>query len=118
MQYQQSHTEKYIFQNKNDGMVVGGFPIQEIINSENSMYGGNGIGEARFENLVIPAGLFISNGQGTYKTKTNKEQDVGVLDHDNFNKLFDLVRFTTPYSRAMKTKKNETPKQNKTKRKQ
>jgi hypothetical protein len=64
---------EYIYKSREDGSIVGGFPLQTYIPKD--------MGSSRFENLVVPAGLFIQghsiHGGGYQKVKEYLSQEGG-----------------------------------------
>uniref|UniRef100_A0A6C0HBG9 Uncharacterized protein n=1 Tax=viral metagenome TaxID=1070528 RepID=A0A6C0HBG9_9ZZZZ len=101
MEYAKSFGENVLFNNTNNEM-RGGYPIEEIIQSETQkreMLGGSKkseeFGLSRFQNLVVPIGLYLDNTdilhlqQGSQK-ETNQSDGI-VLGEDIFDKFLDLV---------------------------
>ena len=93
MKYLNSFLEDCAFET-HDGL-VGGYPVNHIItmqNKENKILGGSTeIGASRFENLVIPIGLSSTFHGGSEKLKT-KNQNMGCIGDEMFEKLFSMVK--------------------------
>ena len=100
MEFEKPLITQYTY-NNNETMTVGGYPLSEFLNKEMNkqrMLGGSlDFGSARFENLVIPAGLvsfsndYFTQGGSHYSKKNMKIKQGEVVDDDLFNKVFDLI---------------------------
>uniref|UniRef100_A0A6C0DQ82 Uncharacterized protein n=1 Tax=viral metagenome TaxID=1070528 RepID=A0A6C0DQ82_9ZZZZ len=101
---------QYIFNNIN-GELVGGVSIKNQIKSDKNNFMGGGsdeetginVGEARFNNLVVPAGLYTSSQMGGKSNK--KEVESECISDGLYEKLFGMVRYDIP-TKNRKTKKN------------
>ena len=123
--------EEYVFNNSVNGLLTGGYPMEEFIKNENNNYkmlGGStkdnnsdnslGIGIARFKNLVIPTGLVsfsVNSNHAKYDNRNKKKTDeIDVISTDMFDKLFEKITHkrvnNKTYSRKIRVKsaKNET----------
>ena len=108
-----SDFQDYIFRKDITGdNVVGGYPINNLINIENntrSMLGGsNSIGTSRFNGLVVPIGLAVDPksifggcSQLPNIKMVNKDE---TIDDNLFNMLFGKVKHNNGNN---KTKKNK-----------
>lgn len=109
-----SDFQDYIFRKDITGdNVVGGYPINNLINIENnerSMLGGsNDIGTSRFDGLVVPIGLAVDpktilggcSQLSNIKT-INKDE---TIDENLFNVLFDKVKHNNGNNKTRKSKK-------------
>ena len=107
------------------GELVGGVSIKNQIETDREKYMGgstnqigngigsidnNGIGLSRFDNYVVPAGLYLSTQTGgkTNETKgSNKHEDNECISDELYEKLFGIVRYDMPVlEKNRKTKKN------------
>ena len=100
MEYEKSAIENYIF---NKTTNVGGYPITELLKKETIKYGtlnNNEIiggGHARFENLIVPAGLvsfsnqYFNVGGGDCHVNIKTDKNIEVMDDNMFNKFFDRI---------------------------
>jgi hypothetical protein len=110
-----SDFQDYIFRKDITGdNVVGGYPINNLINIENnerSMLGGtNNIGTSRFDGLVVPIGLAVdpkTNLGGCSQLSNikmiNKDE---TIDDNLFNVLFGKVKYNNGNNKTRKIKKH------------
>jgi len=109
-----SDFQDYIFRKDITGdNVVGGYPINNLINIENnerSMLGGsNDVGTSRFDGLVVPIGLAVDpktilggcSQLSNIKT-INKDE---TIDENLFNVLFGKVKHNNGNNKTRKSKK-------------
>ena len=91
---------EYIFKTQTDGTIIGGYPIKKLFENEKD------VGLSRFDNLVIPCGLFksINNKKGG-STLQCKEYIQEGGEPETFEKLFGQIA-TTKYPSKRKTLKN------------
>jgi len=108
-----SDFQDYIFRKDITGdNVVGGYPINKLINIENnarSMLGGsNNIGTSRFDGLVVPIGLAVDSkyilGGCSQLPKIKMINKDETIDDNLFNMLFGKVKHNNGIN---KTKKNK-----------
>ena len=108
-----SDFQDYIFRKDITGdNVVGGYPINNLINIENkerSMLGGsNNIGTSRFDGLVVPIGLAVDSkyilGGCSQLPKIKMINKDETIDDYLFNMLFGKVKHNNGIN---KTKKNK-----------
>ena len=109
-----SDFQDYIFRKDITGdNVVGGYPINKLINIENnarSMLGGsNNIGTSRFDGLVVPIGLAVEQksilgvcSQLKNIKMINKDE---TIDDNLFNMLFGKVKHNNGNNKTKKIKK-------------
>ena len=109
-----SDFQDYIFRKDITGdNVVGGYPINNLINIENntrSMLGGsNSIGTSRFDGLVVPIGLAVDPksifgvcSQLPNIKMVNKDE---TIDDNLFNMLFGKVKHNNGNNKTKKIKK-------------
>ena len=101
MEYAKSFGENVLFNNTNNE-IRGGYPIEQIIQSETQkqeILGGSkkseDFGLSRFQNLVVPLGLYVDNTDLLYlqqgSQKETKQSDGTVLGEDMFDKFLSLV---------------------------
>lgn len=110
-----SDFQDYIFRKDITGdNVVGGYPINNLINIENnerSMLGGtNNIGTSRFDGLVVPIGLAVDPktilggcSQLSNIKMINKDE---TIDDNLFNVLFGKVKYNNGNNKTRKIKKH------------
>ena len=110
-----SDFQEYIFRKDITGdSVVGGYPINNLINIENnerSMLGGsNNIGTSRFDGLVVPIGLAVDpktmlGGCSQLSTikMINKDE---TIDDNLFNVLVGKVKHNNGNNKTRKIKKH------------
>ena len=109
-----SDFQDYIFRKDITGdNVVGGYPINNLINIENntrSMLGGsNSIGTSQFDGLVVPIGLAVDPklifggcSQLPNIKMVNKDE---TIDDNLFNMLFGKVKHNNGNNKTKKIKK-------------
>ena len=109
-----SDFQDYIFRKDITGdNVVGGYPINNLINIENntrSMLGGsNSIGTSRFNGLVVPIGLAVDPksifggcSQLPNIKMVNKDE---TIDDNLFNMLFGKVKHNNGNNKTKKKKR-------------
>ena len=111
------------------GELVGGVSIKNLVEMDREKYmggstnniGNNGIGLSRFNNYVVPAGLYLSTQTGG-KTdrigKRDKIEDSECISSELYEKLFGIVRYDIPVvEKNRKTKKTSIKEgKNKTKK--
>lgn len=109
-----SDFQDYIFRKDMTGdNVVGGYPINNLINIENNerfMLGGsNIIGTSRFDGLVVPIGLAVDPNltlggcsQLSNIKLVNKDD---IVDDNLFNVLFGKVKHNNGNNKTKKNKK-------------
>ena len=109
-----SDFQDYIFRKDITGdNVVGGYPINMLINIENnarSMLGGsNSIGTSRFDELVVPIGLAVDSkyilggcSQLPNIKMVNKDE---TIDDNLFNMLFGKVKHNNGNNKTKKKKR-------------
>ena len=109
-----SDFQNYIFRKDITGdSVVGGYPINDLINVENnerSMLGGsNDIGTSRFDGLVVPVGLAVDSksilGGCSQLSNIKMINNNEILDDNFFNELFGKVKHNTGNKKTRKNKK-------------
>ena len=107
-----SFISKYMFQEGGeDGTTTAIYPMNEFLKSKNeerAILGGSALiedneGIARFNNLGIPAGLYLEK-ENVLKNKPHAKGDCNVINDDLFEKLFNSVAQIK--SSGSKTKKN------------
>lgn len=107
--------QEYVFRDQ-----VGGYPMENLIypSSLDTFIGGsNDIGTKRFENLIIPAGLFcavtpIRTGSPCTEAKTKA---IEVIDVEMFDRLFESILKSKS---KPGTRKSREPISNRTQKKQ
>ena len=109
-----SDFQDYIFRKDITGdSVVGGYPINDLINVENNerlMLGGsNDIGTSRFDGLVVPVGLAVDSksilGGCSQLSNIKMINNNEILDDNFFNELFGKVKHNTGNKKTRKNKK-------------
>ena len=98
------------FHTSEQGPSVGGYLINTMLQNnkqhdvsimnENTYTGG----EAKFENLGVPVGLFHKNMPPPISKQQIKEIDGGFIDEKLFNKLFDKVATAKKHNKTQKNK--------------
>jgi hypothetical protein len=112
MEIADSIVNSYIFNTTSDGMMKGGYKIQD----EKMIGGGtSGVGLSRFENLVVPIGLVHTPNKTLISGIKPKESEQDVISDEMFDKLFSSVLHTKKSSNS-RTKKHFTEQNRKTKR--
>ena len=115
--------------NNLDGELVGGVSIKNIVenNREKYMGGstntignnpGNNVGLSKFDDFVVPVGLYMSPYIGGKQNDRKKETDAQCISDELYEKLFGIVRYDIPkIEKNRKTKKKiKKEGQNKTKK--
>jgi hypothetical protein len=117
MEIADSIVNSYIFNTTSDGMMKGGYKIQDERMIGQSMIGGgvSGVGLSRFENLVVPIGLVHTPNKTLISAIKPKESEQDVISDEIFNKLFSFVLHTKKSSNS-RTKKHFTEQNRKTKK--
>jgi len=129
-EYLTSFGENLQFKKNENDIIMGGFPIEKLIEEQLEKYellGGTkehgDFGVSRFKNLAVPIGLFVEKDLndlvgGSHQQKNNLIEG-GTISEDHFNKLFDLVSvmnvrggMSKKYSRKNKTNVNNKAKKN------
>lgn len=121
--YKPSIIENYVYNNNENGILKGGYPLKMFAEEEEfrtKMLGGGlveSIGIEKFDEYVIPIGLFHQHEDGVaHETKTKKynKKPVEVIDDDMFDKMFSLVSKmrTRPNTRKFRHIDNKTKKNN------
>jgi len=129
-EYLTSFGEHLQFKKNENDIIMGGFPIEKLIEEQLEKYellGGtkeNGdFGVSQFKNLAVPIGLFVEKDLndlvgGSHQQKNNLIEG-GTISEDHFNKLFDMVSVmnvrggvSKKYSRKNKTNVNNKTKKN------
>jgi len=106
----------YIFNTTSDGMMKGGYKIQDERMIGGGMLGGaSGVGLSRFENLVVPIGLVHTPNKTLISAIKPKESEQDVISDEIFDKLFSSVLHTKKSSNS-RTKKHFTEQNRKTKK--
>jgi ribosomal protein L27 len=117
-----------IFNNLN-GELVGGVSIKNLVETDREKYmggsvdnigndfGNNGIGLSRFDNYVVPAGLYLSTQTGGKTTNFKKNNDDECISNELYEKIFGIVRYDMPALEKKQTKKNINKKEGKNKTK-
>ena len=112
MEIADSIVNSYIFHTTSDGMMKGGYKIQD----EKMIGGGvSGVGLCRFENLVVPIGLVHTPNKTLISAIKPKESEQDVISDEMFDKLFSSVLHTKKSSNS-RTKKHFTEQSRKTKK--
>ena len=93
-------------------VIVGGYPINNIINNENNerkkLGGSNHIGTSRFDDLVIPIGLSVNSslyGGCSQLSKIKTLNNIEIVNDKTFDMLFGNVRYNTAKNKTRKLKK-------------
>jgi hypothetical protein len=86
-----STLQKYIFREQSDGTMVGGFSINDILNTTEMS---QTEGMRKFEGLAVPVGLY--NGVNNKMMGGNTEHSIkttygGTIENDLFDKLYGRV---------------------------
>ena len=116
MEIADSIINSYIFNTSSDGMMKGGYKIQdEKIIGENMIGGTSGVGLSRFENLVVPIGLVHTPKKTLLSTIKPKESEQDVISDEIFDKLFSSVLHTKKSANS-RTKKHLTEQNRRTKK--
>jgi hypothetical protein len=115
-----SMVNSYIFHTSSDGMMKGGYKIQDerMIGEKmigERMIGGSGVGLSRFENLVVPIGLVHTPNKTLISAIKPKESEQDVISDEIFDKLFSSVLHIKKSSNS-RTKKHFTEQNRKTKK--
>lgn len=116
MEIADSIINSYIFHTSSDGMMKGGYKLQQDkLQQEKMIGGGSGVGLSRFENLVVPIGLVHVPNKGLISTIKPKESEQDVISNEMFDKLFSSLLYTKKSSNS-RTKKHFTEQNRKTKK--
>jgi hypothetical protein len=102
-----------IYEMTADGSYHGGYPLKKVDKREENKYLGGTPDVSRFENNVVPFGLFHENINDDHENVTKTETIYGGLVNDElFNKLLLSVgRIEKPNkTSSSKTRKNQTSK--------
>ena len=105
-----------IFNNINGGL-VGGVSIKNQIENDREKHmggstsigneSGNNIGLSRFDNLVVPSGLYMASHIGGKGNKKEIDTNNHCVTDELYEKLFGIVRYDMPVlEKNRKTKKN------------
>jgi hypothetical protein len=90
MQFEKSFVNNYIYNEQNEQILVGGFPIQKL--SPVPL-------DVKFDNMSIPVGLVfekvIDNMKGGYVNhyKTAEQSSVGIIDDNLFDNLINKISY-------------------------
>ena len=133
-EYLTSFGEHLQFKKNENDIIMGGFPIEKLIEEQLEKYellGGTkehgDFGVSRFKNLAVPIGLFVEKDLndlvgGSHQQKNNLIEG-GTISEDHFNKLFDLVAvmnvrggMSKKYSRKKNDVQSKKSTKNKTKK--
>jgi hypothetical protein len=115
MEIADSIVNSYIFHTTSDGMMKGGYKIQDEKMIGGGIEGTSGVGLSRFENLVVPIGLVHTPNKTLISAIKPKESEQDVISDEMFDKLFSSVLHTKKSSNS-RTKKHFTEQNRKTKR--
>lgn len=103
--------------NANNDIVAASFPMREHLNLDNNyrMLLGGSIegGTARFDNLGIPAGLYLESkifASHHNDIVKNSKHNNCVIDNDLFDKLLGNVSSVKPYSGTRRNQSNKKTK--------
>ena len=107
--------QEYVFRDQ-----VGGYPMENLLHpsSLDTFIGGaNDIGTKRFENLILPAGLFCAVTPIRTCSPCNevKTKAIEVIDVEMFDRLFDSI---LKNKNSSGTRKSREPISNRTQKKQ
>ena len=102
VEYLKSFGEHLLFKKNENEIIIGGFPIEEIVKTQLEKYeilGGmkqdDDFGLSRFKDLAVPLGLYVEKDLneiiGGSQSQNNNFIEGGTIPEDQFNKLFDLV---------------------------
>ena len=134
VEYLKSFGEHLLFKKNEENIIIGGFPIEEIVKTQLEKYeilGGmkqdDDFGLSRFKDLAVPLGLYVEKDLneivGGSQSQNNNFIEGGVISDDQFNKLFDLVSvmnvrggLSKKYSRKNKDVQSKKNTKNKTKK--
>jgi len=116
MEIADSIINSYIFNTSSDGIMKGGYKIQdEKMIGENMIGGSSGVGLTRFENLVVPIGLVHTPNKKSITSINPKESVEDVISDEMFDKLFSSIIYTKKSANS-RTKKHFTEQNRKTKK--
>jgi len=102
VEYLKSFGEHLEFKKNENDIIMGGFPIEKLIEEQLEKYkllGGTkehgDFGVSQFKNLAVPIGLFVEKDlndlNGGSQEQKNNLIEGGTISEDHFNKLFDMV---------------------------
>jgi len=120
VEYLKTFGEHLIFEKNENGIIMGGYPIEKIVLEQIGKYemlGGTkeseNFGLSQFKNLAVPLGLYVEKDindlvGGGSQSDLEKLEKTEVISEDHFNKLFDLVSVTKGGLSKKYSRKNVT----------